>query len=105
MAETVPNGAITTEKIANGNVTLAKMASNSVGKTALKYIPVTAQITAAASVTVTVPTGSQILGWYVTAITGTESVKTMDIAGTDLTVTLTGSDTATVIVVILDATP
>lgn len=81
------------------------MAANSVGKAALKYIPKTVQITTGTTATVTVPISSQILGWYVTAITGTESVKTMDITGTDLTVTLTGSDTATVIVVILDATP
>lgn len=75
-------------------------ASIGIGK--LKYTVETVEVSAAASGTTTVTAGAQILGFHVTAITGTERVKTIDIASTTLTVTLTGSDTATVKVIVLE---
>lgn len=81
---------------------LPTVPANYVTKNGLKYVPETVQITAATSGTATVTAGAQILGWYVTAITGTERVKTMNIVDTTLTVTLTGSDTATITVVVIE---
>lgn len=82
-AEDVPNDAINTDR--------------------LKYVQYTVSIAAGTSGTATVTAGSVILGYHVTAVTGTERVKTVDIASTTLTVTLTGSDTATVVVTVLEA--
>lgn len=81
---------------------LPAVPANYVTKNGLKYVPETVQITASTSGTATVTAGAQILGWYVTAITGAESVKTLDITDTTLTVTLTGSDTATITVVVIE---
>jgi hypothetical protein len=100
-AGTVEDNAITQAKMADNAITQAKMADDAVGKAELKYEVKTVQIDAAASGTATVVAGSEILGFNVTAITGTEHVKTIDISSTTLTVTLTGSDTATVKVVVL----
>lgn len=85
----------------NFDAVLSNTAS-SIDKTAIKYTVEEVTITAAASWTVTVTSGAQIVWFYVTAITWTESVKTVDISWTTLTVTLTWSDTATVKVVVLD---
>lgn len=97
---TVTNAGVTA--IGADKVSLAMMKANSVGKNSLKYVLETVQINAGTSGTATVVAGAQILGWYVTAITGTERVKTVAIADTTLTVTLSGSDTATITVVTLE---
>lgn len=68
-------------------------------KAKLWYTVNTVSISWATSGTATVTAWSQILGWYVTAITWSERVKLVDISSTTLTVTLSGSDTATVKVV------
>lgn len=69
----------------------------------LSYELKTVQITGATSGTATVVAGGQILGWYVTAITSTATVKTVAISSTTLTVTLSASDTATVMVMVMKA--
>ncbi len=86
--------------VANGALTVA---ANAITLSKLNLEVKTVQITGATSGTATVVAGGQILGWYVTAITWAERVKTVDISSTTLTVTLTGSDTATVMVVVLKA--
>lgn len=80
----------------------ADLAADSVGKTELNYTVETVTVTASTTGTATVTSGAQILGYHVTAITGAEHVKTIDIASTTLTVTLTGSDTATIQVIVLE---
>ena len=89
----------TWEGIAAGD--LPAVPANYVTKNGLKYAVKNVVITGAASGTETVVANAQILGWYVTSITGTEHVKTVDISSTTLTVTLSGSDTAAVTVVVL----
>lgn len=80
----------------------ADLAADSVGKTELNYTVETVTVTASTTGTATVTSGAQILGYHVTAITGAQSVKTIAIAATTLTVTLTGSDTATIQVIVLE---
>jgi len=92
-----------TTEIADSAITNVKMADDAIKKAELDYELATVTITWAASWTATVVAWGQILGWYVTAITWTESVKTVDISTTTLTVTLTWSDTATVKVMVLKA--
>lgn len=75
----------------------------SVGTAELKYSVRTVTITAATSGTATgLPTKAQILGYHVSAVTGTSFVKSAAISGTTLTVTLSASDTATVRVIVLE---
>jgi len=85
---------------ANGALTLA---NDSVDLAKLDIEIATVTVSWATTGTATVTTGSQILGWYVTAISSTATVKLVDVSSTTLTVTLSASDTATVKVVLLKA--
>lgn len=85
-----------------GSVDTASLAAAAVTKSKLAYTVETVTIAASTSGTATVTAGAQILGFHVTAVTGAEHVKTIDIASTTLTVTLTGSDTATIQVIVLE---
>ncbi len=80
----------------------ADVPAASVGTGKLKYTVETVEVSASTTGTATVTSGAQILGFHVTAITGAEHVKTIAIAATTLTVTLTGSDTATIQVIVLE---
>lgn len=80
----------------------ADIPAASVGTAELKYAVKTVTVTAGTSGTATVVVGSQILGYHVSAVTGTSFVKSVVIASTTLTVTLSTSDTATVRVLVLE---
>lgn len=99
----IPAGSVDAAQLAALAVTEAKIAAQAVSKAKLKYAVKTVSIAASTSGTTTVVTGAQILGFHVTAMTGSATVKTIAISGTTLTVTLSASDTATVQVIVLDA--
>lgn len=80
----------------------ADLAADSVGKTELNYTVETVTVTASTTGTATVTSGAQILGFHVTAMTSTATVKTIAISSTTLTVTLSASDTATIQVIVLE---
>lgn len=84
------------------SVGTAEIADAAVSKAKLKYTVETVTIAASTSGTATVTTGAQILGFHVTAMTGSATVKTIAISSTTLTVTLSASDTATVQVIVLE---
>lgn len=86
-----------------GSVWTTEIANAAITKSKLSYELMTVQITWATSWTATVVTWGQILGYYITAITWTAFVKTVNISSTTLTVTLSASDTATVKVMVLKA--
>lgn len=89
--------------IGASKVTNTMMADDAIKQAEMDYEVATVSIVGAASWTATVTTGWQIIGYYETAFTGTERVKTVDVSWTTLTVTLSWSDTATVKVVLLKA--
>lgn len=99
----VQNDVVQTTETAWNNLLNLYSWSFSVATSGLKYETATVTITSATSWTATVTSWSTILGWYVSAITGAERVKTLWVTGTTLTVNLTGSDTATVVVILLKA--
>lgn len=104
----IGNGTTVVSVAVSGDVTISAagavtIANDAINKDKLNYETVTVQITGAASGTATATTGSEIIGWHVTAVTGTERVKTVDISGTTVTVVLSGSDTATVKVTLIKA--
>ena len=99
----IPTGGVGTNELAALAVTAAKIGPQAVDKSKLKYAVKTVTITAATSGTATVVAGAQILGYHVSAVTGTAFVKSASITATTLTVTLSASDTATVNVIVLDA--
>lgn len=85
-----------------GSVDAAALADDSVTKAKLNYTVETVTVTASTSGTTTVTSGAQILGFHVTAMTGSATVKTIAISSTTLTVTLSASDTATIQVIVLE---
>jgi len=88
--------------IPTGGVGTNELAAAAVTKSKLKYSVKTVTITAATSGTATVIAASQILGYHVSAVTGTAFVKSASITSTTLTVTLSASDTATINVIVLE---
>jgi len=90
--------------LTTNSVTTSTITDGAVVKSKISYEVATVSIVASASGTATVTTGWEILGFYVSNITGTERVKTVNLVSTTITVVLTGSDTATVKVVVLKAT-
>lgn len=86
----------------SGDATIASSGAITIGSekinlTKLSYEQVTVSISSATSGTGTFTTGSKLFGWYVSAITGSATVKSVVPSGTTVTVTLSGSDTATIV--------
>lgn len=87
----IADGAVTTDKIANSAVTTSKIANGAVSEGKLSYEVKTLTFDATdTEKTATITSGSVVIGYYVSAITGTPDTKhcKLSVSGTTLTGTL-----------------